>query len=140
MSPDRRKVIRLEDSKENWKQKALERAAENRRLKERISDLEESRDAWKSKAAEARKVLNEKLAEEKQTEAGVVRKAGAFFLGLLLLPFVFVALCLFGLWLALRWCLLRLAFFAVERHIVRHILPRYQDGCVFRRKRGPVPA
>jgi hypothetical protein len=128
MSPDRRKVIRLEDSKENWKQKALDRAAENRRLKERISDLEESRDAWKSKAAEARKTLDEKLAEEKQAEAGILRKAGSFFLGLLLLPFVCVALCLFGLWLALRWCFLRLAFFVVERHIVHHILPRYQDG------------
>jgi hypothetical protein len=128
MSPDRRKVVRLEDSKENWKQKALDRAAEIRRLKERVSDLEESREAWKCKAADARKALDERVVEEKQAEEGFLRKAGSFFLGLLLLPFVFVALCLFGLWLALRWCLLRLAFFVVERHIVRHILPQFQGG------------
>jgi hypothetical protein len=79
MSPDRRKVVRLEDSKENWKQKALDRAAEIRRLKERVSDLEESREAWKCKAADARKALDERVVEEKQAEAGFLRKAGSFF-------------------------------------------------------------
>jgi chromosome segregation ATPase len=59
MTPERRKVVRLEDSKENWKQKALERAAEIRRLKERGSDLEDSREKWKSKASEAQRSLEE---------------------------------------------------------------------------------
>jgi hypothetical protein len=69
MSPERRKVVRLEDSKENWKQKALERAGEIRRLKERLSDVEDSRDSWKAKASDARKELEEKTTQEKEREA-----------------------------------------------------------------------
>lgn len=79
MSPDRRKVVRLEDSKENWKKKALERAAEIRRLKERLSDVEDSRDSWKAKASDVRKELEEKTMQEKEREAGLLSKAGVFF-------------------------------------------------------------
>ena len=128
MSPDRRKVVRLEDSKENWKQKALERAAEIRRLKERLSDVEDSRDNWKAKAADARKELDEKTAREKDSEASSLSKVGGFFFGLFLLPFAFVALCLFGLWLGLRWLCLRLAFFVVRKHTEHLILSLLDDG------------
>lgn len=128
MSPDRRKIVRLEDSKENWKQKALERAVEIRRLKERLSDVEDSRDSWKAKASDARKELEVKVAQEKEREAGLLSKAGGFFFGLFLLPFAFVALCLFGLWLGLRWLCLRLAFFVIRKHTEHLILSLLDDG------------
>lgn len=53
MLPERRKVARLEDSRQSWKHKAIERAIEIRALKMRINELEKSRASWKSKCAEA---------------------------------------------------------------------------------------
>lgn len=51
------------DNSETWKEKALQRRAENKELKKRIKEKEYSRDSWKQKYM-VQKIELEKLKKE----------------------------------------------------------------------------
>ena len=77
-SPERRRVVRMEDSREAWKDKAMERAVEIRRLKMSLSDIEDSREKWRLKAKEAEKKA-EKIEQEKEQIIAEFKPSFKFF-------------------------------------------------------------
>lgn len=58
----------LKESRNNWKEKALQRQKEIRKLQIKVRDLSKSRDNWKRKALEAQRKL-EQLKKAKKTAA-----------------------------------------------------------------------
>ena len=120
MSPERRKLSRLEDSRESWKRKATERSLEVRSLKMRLNELEQSRGNWKIKCAEAQLQIEELQKENTrifQESKPSFKFFFAFFCSLcafiVLFPFVLVRA-------ALRFCAgvsLALVIYFVGRRI-----------------------
>jgi hypothetical protein len=60
-----------------WKQKALQRAAENKQLKKRIKELTHSRDVWKEKSIEHKTradYFDERLKKTKRLIGAIVHQ------------------------------------------------------------------
>lgn len=53
--------FRKKSSEENWKQKAIERNEEIKKLKKRVDELTKSRNKWKDKAAKIKEELYQAL-------------------------------------------------------------------------------
>lgn len=53
--------FRKKSSEENWKQKAIERNEEIKKLKKRVDELTKSRNKWKDKTAKIKEELYQAL-------------------------------------------------------------------------------
>jgi hypothetical protein len=60
----------------DWKEKALQRTAENKQLKKRIKELKNSRDSWKEKSVEHKSRADRMVSNLKKTKRSI-EKIGA---------------------------------------------------------------
>lgn len=65
-SPDSRLARIFQISRDNWKERALEKQRKIRYLEVKVRDVTTSRDYWKDRAKEAESKLNEQINEQKR--------------------------------------------------------------------------